>query len=121
VDTRPREWKPEEIAILEGLAASVMTEIATRHLAEELDGLNVDLQRLVESRTEQLSRAEERWRVLLQVNNAVVTILDREALFDAIAVALRDVIPYDRAALVLDDPIEDGFKVVAVSGPVPTP
>ena len=60
----------------------------------------------------ELSHAEERWRVLLQVNNALVTCLDRETLFEAIAGALRGVIPFDRAALVLDDPIEGGFKVL---------
>ena len=83
--------------------------------------LSTDLQRLVEARTCQLSRAEERWRVLLQVNNAVVTCLDRETLFEAIAGALRGVIPFDRAALVLDDPAEGGFKVLGVAGPVPSP
>jgi formate hydrogenlyase transcriptional activator len=121
VDTRPREWKPEEIAILESLAASVMTEIGTRHLAEKLSSLSTDLQRLVEERTRELSEAERRWRVLLQVNNAVVTCLDRESLFDAIAAALRGVIPFDRAALVLRDPANDRFTLLGVAGPVPSP
>src|SRR5262245_52186332 len=121
VDTRPREWRDEEIEILRSLAASVMTEIGTRRLAGELDHLSGDLQRLVEARTDQLSRAEERWRVLLQVNNAVVTFLDRDSLFDAIASALRGVIPYDRAALVLRDDATDRFTVLGVAGPVPSP
>ncbi len=121
VDDSPREWTDEEIEILRTLAASVMTEIGTRRLAEELNTLSTDLQRLVEARTVQLSRAEERWRVLLQVNNAVVTCLDRESLFEAIAGALREVIPFDRAALVLDDPIEGVFKVLGIAGPVPSP
>ena len=121
IDARPREWTEEEIEILRSLAASVMTEIGTRRLAEELRGLSTDLQHLVEARTSQLSRAEERWRVLLQANNAVVTCLDRETLFEAIAGALRDVIPFDRAALVLIDPIEGVFKVLGVAGSVPSP
>jgi formate hydrogenlyase transcriptional activator len=121
VDTRPREWTNEEIEILRSLAASVMTEIAVRQMAKELRELSNGLQRLVEERTCQLSHAEERWRVLLTVNNALVTCLDRETLLDAIAGALRGVVPYDRLALVLDDPVSGGFKALAVSGPVPSP
>ncbi|MBZ5639514.1 MAG: sigma 54-interacting transcriptional regulator [Acidobacteriia bacterium] len=121
VDTRPRKWTEADIEILRSLASSVMTEIGARRMARELRELSNDLQRLVKERTCQLSHAEERWRVLLQVNNALVTCLDRETLLEAIARALRGVIPYDRMALELDDPIEGGFKVMAVAGPVPSP
>jgi formate hydrogenlyase transcriptional activator len=121
VDSQPREWKDEEVEVLRSLAASVMTEIGTRQLADELSCLSEDLQRLVEARTIQLSRAEERWRVLLKVNNAVVTCLDRETLFTAIAGVLRDVIPFDRAALILDDLSGGDFKVLRIAGPTPLP
>jgi formate hydrogenlyase transcriptional activator len=121
VDTRPHEFTDQEIETLRTLASSVMTEIAVRQMAKELRELSNDLQRLVEERTCQLSHAEERWRVLLQVNNALVTCLDRETLLEAIAGALRGVIRYDRLALVLDDPVEGGFKALAISGPVPSP
>jgi formate hydrogenlyase transcriptional activator len=120
-DTSPRKWTDQEIEILRCLASSVMSELATRRLATELRDLGNGLQRLVEHRTRELSRAEERWRVLLQVNNALVTCLDRETLLEAIAGALRGVIPYDRVALVLEDPVEGGFRVLAVPGPVPLP
>ena len=120
VDTRPRTWTEEDIEILRSLASSVMTEIGTRSIARELRELSNDLQRLVQDRTCQLSHLEERWRVLLQVNNALVTCLDREALLEAIAGALRDVIPYDRMALVLKDSSEDGFRVLAVPRPAPS-
>jgi formate hydrogenlyase transcriptional activator len=121
VDTSPRAWTKEEIDTLRSLASSVMTEIAARRMAKELQELSDGLQRLVEERTCQLSHAEERWRVLLQVNNALVTCLDRETLLAAIARALLGVIPYDRLALVLDDPVEGGFKALAVPGPTPAP
>ena len=121
LDSRPREWTEDEIEVLRTLAASVMTEIGTRRLAEDLRNLSAELQRLVEARTSQLSRAEERWRVLLQVNNAVVTCLDKESLFEMIAGALRGVISFDRAALVLDDTAEGVFEVLGVAGPVPSP
>ena len=59
--------------------------------------------------------------MLLKVNNAVVTCLDRVSLFEAIAGALRGVIPFDRAALILDDPAESFFRVLRIAGPVPLP
>ncbi|HEX6850949.1 MAG TPA: sigma 54-interacting transcriptional regulator [Candidatus Polarisedimenticolaceae bacterium] len=121
VDGRPRHWTDEEVEILQTLAASAMTEIGARRLAEDLRGLSADLQHLVEARTSELGRAEQRWRVLLRVNNAVVTCLDRDSLFEAVAGALRGVIPFDRAALVLDDPSDGMFKVLGVAGPVPSP
>jgi formate hydrogenlyase transcriptional activator len=121
VDGRPRDWTEEDISVLRGLAASAMTEIASRSQAGELQRLSAELQRQVETRTSQLSSAEERWRVLLEVNNAVVTCLGREELFKAIAGALRGVVPFDRAALVLDDPADNVFRVLRVDGPVPLP
>src|SRR5262245_51563704 len=120
-DARPRPWPVAGNEILRSLASSVMTEIETRRMANELRALSGNLQRLVEERTCRLSRAEERWRVLLQVNNVLVTCLDRESLLEAIAGALRGVIPYDRMALVLADPVEGGFKVLAVKSPLPPP
>jgi formate hydrogenlyase transcriptional activator len=119
VDARPRVWTDEELTVLRSLAASVMTEIGTRRLAEDLRTLSSELQNLVEARTSELSKAEERWRVLLTVNNAVVTCLDRETLFEATAGALEGVIPFDRAALVLVDPAGGSFKVLGVHGPAP--
>src|SRR4030095_5734242 len=88
---------------------------------EELRELSTELQRLVEARTSQLSHAEERWRVLLEVNNALVTCLDRDSLLKAIADALEGVIPFDRAALVLEDPVDGVFKLLGVAGPVLSP
>src|SRR5262249_16060155 len=81
--------------------------------------MTAKLQRLVKSRTAELQASEERQRVLLDINNAVVTCLDRESLFFATAAALRRVVPFDRAALVLHDPAKEPFKVLGVAGPVP--
>ncbi|HEV8374635.1 MAG TPA: sigma 54-interacting transcriptional regulator, partial [Candidatus Polarisedimenticolia bacterium] len=120
-DGQPHDWTQEEIGILGVLATSTMAEIELRRLASELQALTGKLQDLVDSRTCELRASEERQRVLLDVNNAVVTCLDRDSLFSATAAALRRVIPYDRAALVLLDPIKDVFRVLGVAGPVPSP
>jgi formate hydrogenlyase transcriptional activator len=121
VDWRPHAWTGEEIDILRVLAASTMAEIDLRQVAGELRVLTSSLQELVESKTADLRASEERQRVLLDVNNAIVTCLDRGSLFAATAEALKRVIPYDRAALVLHDPVRDVFQVLGVAGPVPSP
>jgi GAF domain-containing protein len=46
----------------------------------------------------------ERHRTLLEINNALISSLDRDALFGAIATALRRVLPFERTAIFLYDP-----------------
>ncbi|HKQ96829.1 MAG TPA: sigma 54-interacting transcriptional regulator, partial [Candidatus Polarisedimenticolia bacterium] len=121
VDSRPRTWTEEELGILRVLATAAMSEIELRRLVGELRSLTTNLEGLVEKRTAALKSAEERHRVLLDVNNAIVTCLDRESLFDATAKALARVIPFDRCALVLRDPVRDVFKVMGISEVAPLP
>src|SRR5262245_3770663 len=121
MDARPHAWSKDEVQVLQVLAASTMAEIELRRLAEELRSLTANLQGLVEARTRELRDSEERQRLLLDVNNAIVTCLDRDSLFAATATALARVVPYDRAALVLHDPVRDVFRVLGVAGPVPSP
>lgn len=116
LDRQPREWTAEEIAILGVLARYAMSEIELRRPVNELQG-----QALADGSNSALQASEERQRVLLDVNNAIVTCLDRESLLSATATALRRVIPFHRAALVLHDPVKDVFKVLGVAGPVPSP
>jgi formate hydrogenlyase transcriptional activator len=121
VDGRPHDWTEEEIGILRTLAASAISEIELRRRADELQSLTTNLQRLVESRTRELQASEQRLRVLLDVNNAIVPCLDRDSLFSATAAALHSAIPYDRCALVLHDPVKDVFRVLGIAGKVPSP
>jgi len=121
VDRRPHDWTEEEIGVLRVLATSTVSEIELRRLVGELRTMTANLEGLVESRTAALRASEARQRVLLDVNNAIVTCLDRESLFSATAAALRRAIPFDRAALILYDLSKDVFKVLAVAGPVPSP
>jgi len=120
-DGQPHDWTEDDIEILRTLATSTISEMELRRQSEELRSLTANLQGLVESRTRELRDSEERLRVLLTVNNAIVTCLDRESLFSATASALRSAMPFDRAALVLHDPIKDVLKVLGVAGPVPSP
>ena len=121
VDRQPHDWTEEEIGILRVLATSAMSEIELQRVVGELRALTQNLQSAVESRTSELRASEERQRVLLAVNNAIVTCLDRHSLFSSTVAALQSAIPFDRAALVLHDPVKDVFKVLGVAGPVPSP
>jgi formate hydrogenlyase transcriptional activator len=53
----------------------------------------------------------ERYRTLLEINNALVANLTRDALFHAIAGALRRVVPFERTAIFLHDPDKDVLKL----------
>jgi len=58
----------------------------------------------------------QRYRTLLEINNAIVTNLNREALLHAISESLRIVIPFDRAAFTLYDQKKDKFRFLAIEG-----
>jgi len=60
-------------------------------------------------------RRDERWRTLLEINNAIITNLSQEELVDAICEALQRVLPVSRAALTLYQPERDTLRIVAVS------
>ena len=62
---------------------------------------------------EALRQSEERHRVLLEINNAVVTNLDRESLFHAIAQAVGKLVSFDRMSLALLDAGEMSCKSMA--------
>ena len=120
VDHAPRAWTEDDIGVLRVLASATMNEIELRGAAAELSVLSGNLQSLVESRTAELRTSEARQRLLLDLNNAVVTCLDRDSLFAAVAKALQRVIPFDRAALVLHDAARDVFTVLGVATPTPS-
>ena len=65
---------------------------------------------------EALRRSEEQNRSLLQINNAIITNLTREALLHSISDALHRVIGFDRCAITLYQPERDTFRFLAVEG-----
>ena len=68
-----------------------------------LERYAADLQVLVEGSTTLLHRSEQRYRVLLEINNAIIASLGQDALLAAIAGALRRILSFDRASLALHD------------------
>lgn len=65
---------------------------------------------------EALRRSAERKRTLLEINNAIITILTRDALFQSVSEALSHLINFDRSALTLYDPLTDSLRFVAFTG-----
>src|SRR6266568_4469012 len=62
----------------------------------------------------------ERYRTLLEINNALIANLTRDALFRAIAEAVRRVVPFDRTAIFLHDPERDVLRLFTLESSLPT-
>lgn len=62
----------------------------------------------------------ERYRTLLEINNAVVSSLTREALFSNIVEALRRILPFERAAIFLHDPGREVLRLYLLESSVPS-
>jgi formate hydrogenlyase transcriptional activator len=65
----------------------------------------------------QLTRERDRLRLLLEVNNAVVSHLDLRDLLRAISVLLGQLVPHDMSAIALYDPQLDLFRLGALNFP----
>src|SRR3984957_13755174 len=63
-----------------------------------------------------LRQSEEKNRILLQINNAIITNLTQQALLHSISEALRPVFPFDRCAITLYQPESDSFRFLAMEG-----
>jgi formate hydrogenlyase transcriptional activator len=63
-----------------------------------------------------LRKSEERWRTLLEINNAIITTLGQKELFHAICEAVKRVVPFGGIALVLREPATDILRITAFEG-----
>jgi formate hydrogenlyase transcriptional activator len=59
-------------------------------------------------------------QTLLEINNALISNLTREGLFHAIATAIGRIIPFDRIAVFLHDPVRDVLTLSLLESSVPT-
>ena len=82
------------------LALAICEDITERRRAEEA-----------------LRKSEEGHRTLLEINNAIITKLNRDELFHAICAAMKRVVPFDRVALILHEPEPDELRIAALEGP----
>src|SRR5438445_726935 len=63
---------------------------------------------------QELARERDRLRLLLEVNNALVSNLEPRALFSAIAACLRRVVSHDYTSLAVYDPKRNAFDMSAI-------
>jgi len=64
-----------------------------------------------------LRKSEQRKHTLLEINNAIITKLTRDALFASVYEAIRRVIPFDRAAFLLYQAESKTLKLLSMEGP----
>lgn len=63
--------------------------------------------------------AAEKYRALLTITNVLVSKLDRDALFKAIAGSIRDILTFDRAGITLYNPATDHFQIYMLETTAP--
>jgi len=80
-----------------------------------LMGLVEDITKRKEAE-EALRNSEQQNRTLLEINNAIITNLTHEALFESLSAALQRAIAFDRSALTLYEPLRDSLRFVAFTG-----
>ena len=71
-----------------------------------------------QSAQRQLKEQHDRLKLLLDVNNSVVSALDLRELLQAVSVSLRGLVPHDYASLSLYDPATERLQVHALDFPV---
>jgi transcriptional regulator with GAF, ATPase, and Fis domain len=120
-------------AIGEELAIETLKQGATDYvLKQRLTALGPAVRRALREAEERAARrqAEDALReacdrlevwlkertALLEINNAIVTTLDRPSLFKAITQSLNQILPFDRAVLMLYQPERDSLRVAALEG-----
>ncbi len=120
IDNKPMRAKPRDMPVLKIFASRATAELERKRAESLLQQYSERLEELVEERTTQLRRAEERQRVLLEINNAIIAKLERESLFQAVTEALRKVLNFDRASITLYDAVRDALKVYVLASPSPS-
>src|SRR5262249_12315774 len=95
-----RTYQQAEIAFMQQVARQVA--IAVDNVLHEESARHAQ---------KQLARERDRVRLLLEVNNAVVSHLDLDELFPAVSACLRKAVQHDGSALVLHDPQNRSYRV----------
>ena len=106
---RKNQYSDADAEFLGEIAGQVALAIGNMKAYEEIATLNGKVE-----------RTAERYRTLLEINNAIITNLTQEALLRSISDTLGRVIPFDRAAFTLYDPKRERFRFLAIEGPLPS-
>ncbi|MDQ2869675.1 MAG: sigma 54-interacting transcriptional regulator, partial [Acidobacteriota bacterium] len=116
-------FSPERIETIQVIAAQAAIGLENARLYEEMRA-EVARRRQAEEEVTALSArvaaAAERYRSLLEINNAIVSNLKQTDLFHAIAGALRRVLPFDRTAIFLHDPEKSVLRLFLLESSLPS-
>jgi formate hydrogenlyase transcriptional activator len=99
----PHHYDPSEVDFMQQVARQVAVAVD--------NALNFETARAYQ---QQLARERDRLRVLLEVNNALVSTLDLRQLFHVIASSLRRVLHHEYTSLALLDPKTNRLRVQAL-------
>jgi len=103
-DTKDRYSEADAEFLLE-IGNQVALAVGNMQSYQEIAALNIKVE-----------HTAERYRTLLEINNAIITNLSQEALLHAISEVLSRVIPFDRAAFTIYIPGSDKFRFLAIEG-----
>jgi formate hydrogenlyase transcriptional activator len=103
------QYSEADAQFLSELGSQVALAVSNMTSYEEITALNT-----------QVERTAERYRTLLEINNAMITHLNPEDLLHSISGILRRVVPYSGAALTVYNPNTDTFRYLAMEGAIPS-
>ena len=103
VSLRERAFTQDDVQLLEQCSAQIAIAVE--------NALNFEKAREAERK---VRRQHEQSRLLLEVNNAVVSHLDLRDLLKSISASLRQIVPHDAAFLTLCDPTGARLRVQAL-------
>lgn len=99
------QYSQQDAEFLQEVANQVALAISNMESYEEIKSLSAREAALAERR-----------RLLIEINNAIITNLNKDDLFHTICTVLRRAIPCDKAGLSLYDPELDDMRVLALDG-----
>jgi formate hydrogenlyase transcriptional activator len=97
---QPTSYRAEEVHFMQQVAKQVAVAVD--------NALHYEI---AEASQQQVARQRDHLRLLLEVNNAVVSHLDLDQVFTAVSACLRKAIQHDGSSLVLFDPATGQFRV----------
>lgn len=116
MDDKPMQEVSRELSVLQVFAARAGAELERLRAEGRLRASLAE----VETLNARAAAAATRSRALLEVNNAIISNLTPEALFHAIAGALRRVLPFHRSATFLHDPKKDVLRLFILQSSLPS-
>jgi formate hydrogenlyase transcriptional activator len=99
------QYSEGDAAFLQEVATQIALAIQNMKAFEEIAALH-----------SKVTRAAERSRTLLEINNAIISSLTQQSLLQSVSEAVRRVTPFDRCAFTLYQPARETFRYLSVDG-----